>query len=67
MPGSVSISYLWTAWPDEGMKKLPNFPQKIAPKVATYFLHNSDVIRNRPKSHQNIWAAFARVFVAKKL
>ena len=44
-------------------KQLPNFPQK----VATFFLHNSDIIWNSPKIHQNIWATFVRQFVAKKL
>ena len=31
---------------------------EIAQKVATHFLHNSDIIRNSPNSHQNVWATF---------
>ena len=50
-------------WPDDGIKKWPNFGQK----VATHFLHNSGIIRNSPKSHQNIWTTFVRQIVAKKL
>ena len=48
-------------------KKLPNFLNKIAQKVGTHFLRNSDIIRNSPKNHQNIWPTFVRQFVAKYL
>ena len=46
-------------------KKVAEFPPKIAPKEATHFLHNSDIITISPKSHQNIWATFVSQFVAK--
>ena len=47
---------------------LPNSPPlKIAQKETTLFLHDSDIIRNGPKSRQNIWATFVRRFVAKNL
>ena len=45
-------------------KKLSNFPQNC-PKYSHTFFHNSDIIRNSPKSHQNIWVTFVRQFVAK--
>ena len=37
-------------------KKLPNFfPPEIAQKVATHFLHNSDIIRNSQKVTKIFW------------
>ena len=48
-------------------EKVAWFSRKIAQKVATHFLHNSDILRNSPKSHQNIWDTFMGEFVAKNL
>ena len=59
-------SLLWAMWPDAGFKNCLISPQ-IAQKVATHFLNKRDIIRNSPKSHQNIWTTFARQFVAKNL
>ena len=48
-------------------EKVALFPPNIAQKVATHFLQYSDIIRNSPKSHQNMWATFMGEFVAKNL
>ena len=55
-----------TVWLDDGIKNCLNLPQ-IAQKVGTHFLNQSDIIRNSPKSYQNIWSTFASQFVVKNL
>ena len=47
-------------------QKLPNFTWNC-PKVATHFLHNSDIIIKSPKSHQNIWATFCETICCQEL
>ena len=48
-------------------QKFAEFLHKKCPKVATPFLHNSDIIWNGPKSHQIIRATFGTQFIAKNL
>ena len=48
-------------------ENVAQFPPKIVQKVATHFLHNSDIVWNSPKSHQIIWATFRKQFFAKNL
>ena len=54
---TTTTSTTGTVRPDDGIKKFP--------KSSHTFLHKSDIIRNSPKSHQNIWNTFARQFVAQ--
>ena len=49
-------------WPDDGIKSCL-ISLKNCPNVATHFLHISDIFRNSPKSHQNIWATSVRQFL----
>ena len=53
-------------WPDDGIKSCQSSPQNC-PKSSHTLLRNSDIIRNYPKSDQNIWATFVSQFVAKNL
>ena len=53
-----------TVWLDPGIK-IAQFPREIAQNVDTHFLNNRVIIKNNPKTHQNIWATFVRQFVAK--
>ena len=48
-------------------EKVALFPPNIAQKVGTHSLRYSDIIRNSPKSHQNMWDTFMEEFVAKNL
>ena len=48
-------------------QKVASFLPKIAQKVATHFLQNSDIIRNSPQSLKIIRATFVRQFIAKNL
>ena len=60
------ICGLHSVWPDDGIKS-GLIPPKIAQKVAAHILHNSDIIWNSPKCHQNILATFMETICCQEL